>query len=511
MALDPSISLQVQSPQINVPQMNPAQLMQMKNYMYQQQLQQIQLQEAQQGMEQKNALIGILKAPGAVENGIPTGDTLNKLMQVNPEAAMTMQENIAKLKEQQSKQATEALTQHLKQGEYDNQQADHMYDLSKSYDMKYDEYTKSMPSENAIQKLNKERSDEADDLLKTGKWTEKQVSFLRQPFNPHLNDLAVANAPKAIEEYKKQREEKSKNPVNVAVQGAEEISDLEDKLAKAKPGSPEAKRLQADIKAGQKTLEHKEEGVKVIVPGAGGMGSGKEGEKRGDLLAALAEKNVNLPAGMRSQQQIKATLDGLIKRNPDLSMDEIAQKIKTGKLDMVVASSEARTAGTGLGKVEWAVQEMDKTAPLVLEASKAVPRGDFMPVNKLLKKWKEGGIQDPNQKELAIYVNSMMNAYDLLASRGGTDKDKRAEAHALLTSADSPEGLERGIKAFLKEGEVSARAAGEAVENITQSKKKDDKQSSKPNVDHNAALEWANAHPNDPRAKTIKERAANGL
>jgi hypothetical protein len=250
-----------------------------------------------------------------------------------------------------------------------------------------------------------------------------------------------------------------------------------------KVGSKEA------ISRRDKALE-KKDAIKIVV----GMGSGKEGEKRGDLLAALAEKNVNLPAGMRSQQQIKATLDGLIKRNPDLSADEIAQKIKTGKLDMVVASSEARTAGTGLGKVEWAVQEMDKTAPLVLEASKAVPRGDFMPVNKLLKKWQEGGIQDPNQKELAIYVNSMMNAYDLLASRGGTDKDKRAEAHALLTSADSPEGLERGIKAFLKEGEVSASAAGEAVENITQSKKKDDKQSSKGSVSQPQLADYAKKH-----------------
>ena len=66
MALDPSISLQVQSPQINVPQLNPAQLMQMKNYMYAQQLQQLQLQEAQEQTQGRNALAQMFKS-GAID------------------------------------------------------------------------------------------------------------------------------------------------------------------------------------------------------------------------------------------------------------------------------------------------------------------------------------------------------------------------------------------------------------------------------------------------------------
>lgn len=212
---------------------------------------------------------------------------------------------------------------------------------------------------------------------------------------------------------------------------------------------------------------HNREMERLGAERAKNTGGGQWTDDEKDLLAALATHNVNLPTGMRSQQQIHATLDGLLKRNPGKSADDIAEGIRSGKIELTAMTAEARTAGAGLGRIEWATNEIDTTAPLLLEASGKVPRTSFMPVNKLLKVYREGGVQDPDQRELAVYVNSMLNAYDLLASRGGTDVGKREEAHRLLTSADSPEALERGVEAFRKEAAASREAAARTIRSVT--------------------------------------------
>jgi hypothetical protein len=182
-----------------------------------------------------------------------------------------------------------------------------------------------------------------------------------------------------------------------------------------------------------------------------------------ELLAAMADKNVNLPVGMRSQQQIHATLQGLLEKHAGETPEDIAGGIQSGKIDLTARTAEARTIGSGVGRLAWATNEIDTTAPLVLEASKRVPRGSFIPLNKLMTQYRSGGVQDPDQKELAVYINSMLNAYDLLAARGGTDVKKREEAHQLLLASDSPESLERNIEAFKKEAAASQQAADRAM------------------------------------------------
>lgn len=180
--------------------------------------------------------------------------------------------------------------------------------------------------------------------------------------------------------------------------------------------------------------------------------------ERGALLGALVEKGVPLPAGFRSQPLQIATLDGLLARNPTKTPDEIADLVKSGKLDLAAETKEVTTAAGVAGKVAVAANEIQTTAPLLLQASADLPRGTFMPINKLLQAG-ESSISDPRLRKLKVYVNSMLNAYDLLAGRGGTDVAKRETAHQLLMSADSPEALQAGVEAFANE----AKAAGDAA------------------------------------------------
>jgi hypothetical protein len=180
------------------------------------------------------------------------------------------------------------------------------------------------------------------------------------------------------------------------------------------------------------------------------------------LMGALAERGISLPTGMRSKEQQRALYQGLIARNPGKTPDEIADLIKSGQIEFGAEKKETQTAASVAGRVAVAGNEIEQFAPLVRQASAAVPRGKWVTPNKLLQMG-ETEVSDPNLKKLRISINSMLNAYDLLAARGGTDKEKRAHAHSLLLDADSPEALDAGIQQFQLEAQGAARAAAGAM------------------------------------------------
>lgn len=182
----------------------------------------------------------------------------------------------------------------------------------------------------------------------------------------------------------------------------------------------------------------------------------------GDLMAALGEKGVALPAGMRSKEQQISTYQGLLARNPTKTPDQIADMIKTGQIEFGAQKKETQTAAGQAGKVEVAQNELDEFIPLVRDAAKDMPRGNFVPVNKLLQMG-DSAISDPALKTLKIRINSVLNAYDQLAARGGTDASKREEARSLITTADGPEALEAGLKSFELEAAAAHRAAVKAT------------------------------------------------
>jgi len=185
--------------------------------------------------------------------------------------------------------------------------------------------------------------------------------------------------------------------------------------------------------------------------------------KMQDLLASLAEKGVTLPSGLRSQKQIQSTLKGLLAKHPDLTSDQIADGVLQGKIDLTAVTKEASVVATQLGKVEFAINDIDQNAPLALAAAKKLNREQFVPINKLLNLQATQGIQDPDLRELAVYTNSLLNAYDVLGGRGGTDMEKRAEQRRNLLTSDSPETYERAINAFVNEGQAAKRAGKKSL------------------------------------------------
>jgi hypothetical protein len=245
------------------------------------------------------------------------------------------------------------------------------------------------------------------------------------------------------------------------------LSTLESWEAKSKQGQAQIKQrleqFKADTQAkGQTTKDRAEEERErhdlAQEAGAKAKAAGFS-DTESDLLASLADKNVSLPAGLRSQAQIKSTVDGLLRKHPEMSADEIAEGIKSGKLKLAAETKGAQTAGTQIGKVALASNELDTFGDQTMEASKAVPRGKFVPYNQL-KQMADSKISDPALLRFKTKMQALENAYNQLAARSGTDVDKRAHIHELFNSANSDEAVQTLVKS-LKEEAVGARDAAD--------------------------------------------------
>lgn len=185
------------------------------------------------------------------------------------------------------------------------------------------------------------------------------------------------------------------------------------------------------------------------------------GGKTGELMASLAAKGITVPAGFRSKAQQKALFDGLIAKYPDKSADEIADQIGAGQIAFGAEKKETQTAAGIAGRVIVGESELEEFREPALAASNALPRGSFVPFNELQQKG-EAALSDPRLKSLYQWTNAVLNAYDVVAARGGTDKDKRAENRKNLETADSPETYATALNVMMKEVAGAKKAAKRA-------------------------------------------------
>lgn len=177
----------------------------------------------------------------------------------------------------------------------------------------------------------------------------------------------------------------------------------------------------------------------------------------GELGAALAERGVSLPSGFRSKQQQASLYGGLLARHPGMSTDDLADLVKSGKINLAGDMKEQTTAGGIVGKVKYAENELTQSIPLALDSSSKVSRASFVPFNKLTQ-MADTSISDPALVDLKIKTQSVLNAYDMLAARSGTDVGKREETKKLLSTAQSPEAYETALKAMAQEAQVAHKA-----------------------------------------------------
>lgn len=147
------------------------------------------------------------------------------------------------------------------------------------------------------------------------------------------------------------------------------------------------------------------------------------------LMGALAERGVALPAGLRSQQQMKSTFRGLLDRNPGKTPDEVADLVRTGQLDFNGAKkstaqlmTQSAAANVQAAKLE---KDFDQIGPLVAK----LPDGPNA-INRVLVGLKNnlafGG--DKDSAQLVLYIREAATEYAKLSS-GSTGSAAPAEGN----------------------------------------------------------------------------------
>lgn len=173
----------------------------------------------------------------------------------------------------------------------------------------------------------------------------------------------------------------------------------------------------------------------------------------GALLAALATKGVSLPAGLRSQQQQIATLNGLIAANPDKTPDQIADLVRTGQLDFNGAKRSTAQLATLAGAADVQSRKIEKDLNSLEPIVQKLPGGPATLANiftNLQKNWSWNG--DANSTQAVAYVKELSGEYAKLVS-GSTGQAAPAEgemkaALGLMESALTKNGYQ-GMHDFL--------------------------------------------------------------
>lgn len=117
-----------------------------------------------------------------------------------------------------------------------------------------------------------------------------------------------------------------------------------------------------------------------------------------------------------------------------------------------------RTAGTYGARVETAVNEVDQLMPQALDASKNLPRGKWVPINKLVQAY-EAGKSDPRYYDFAFANWSLANAYARAINPTGVPRvEDKNHALELMSVATDPVAYETVLARMRKEVEASQRA-----------------------------------------------------
>jgi hypothetical protein len=123
----------------------------------------------------------------------------------------------------------------------------------------------------------------------------------------------------------------------------------------------------------------------------------------------------------------------------------------------------ARTGATRAANIGMAVSEAKNTFPLVRQASAALPRTEFVPVNRALQA-AQTNTGDPRVVALGTAINTSINAYARAISPTGvpTVADKE-HARELLSTASTPDQLNAVLNVMEKEMAAAQKAPTEVM------------------------------------------------
>lgn len=419
MPIDASIPLNYNP----TPLMSPAQLLSLKDLS-------LRVQQDQQEFQKTQAINKVLQSPGSVgPNGMLSLNAITGVTQIDPVKGF----QLSNLQNQLEQRNRELQQKKIQRG----------LDIEKGFVEDYDRLLLEMPPDKALMTAKQNRMKAIDEFESSGEAATYQ-----------FNDQELNTARRADRHPDATRASLMSHGIDIPVQGGQFQKDLI--AAGTLPGTPEWKA------AMKKRVERETSPTSIslagqAVPSRDALTLAVDQYLAGDSSAAQGYG--------RNALAKKAFTERLAERAKELHMSgkDIANKVA----EFQSLKAAERTAGTTAGRVAYAGEDVKEAAQLVRQSSAKLPRGEFIPFNKLMQ-MRQSAFSDPNLARYRLNMISLSNAYDMLAARGGTDKEKRAENRKSFELAQSPEALEAVIQGAIDEARASGRAGRASIKSLTE-------------------------------------------
>jgi hypothetical protein len=169
----------------------------------------------------------------------------------------------------------------------------------------------------------------------------------------------------------------------------------------------------------------------------------------------------NLGRGAQGAKNIIALRREVMKQTREAG--ETGADIAAANAGFQGEKAAARTGATRAANIGMAVSEAKNTFPLVRQASAALPRTEFVPVNRALQA-AQTNTGDPRVVALGTAINTSINAYARAISPTGvpTVADKE-HARELLSTASTPDQLNAVLNVMEKEMAAAQKAPTEVM------------------------------------------------
>ena len=152
-----------------------------------------------------------------------------------------------------------------------------------------------------------------------------------------------------------------------------------------------------------------------------------------------------------------------IAKEKNISPEDLDKK----RLELVSQTAQARTLGTMAGRTAAPAAEAKMFGQYAKELSRAVPRGKFVPVNKLIQMAEEN-ISDENLLAFKAATNTYLFEYARAITPVGATTDKaREKGFKLLSTATSQEAFDRVVDVMNKEMEYAQEALKTTTGTVT--------------------------------------------
>jgi hypothetical protein len=192
-------------------------------------------------------------------------------------------------------------------------------------------------------------------------------------------------------------------------------------------------------------------GVTKTAAPEGGVPAGQTTQAEKNLVVQQWIQNPSSLRGLPKEYQQQ-----VIKWAADLGIT--AADITSGRAAQKFDLAAAQTAGHRSGTMASIEATMPGLIENASQVSAKVPRGNFVPMNKLLQMGDEM-ISDPNLKALKVATQAVASEYQQVIARGGTNVTALREAMQLLNTADSPQAYAAALKQVEKEVQIAVKGS----------------------------------------------------